>query len=54
MSFSSDIKKELNKTSNLANKELVKYELIGYLMSNNIDLNNKKIKYTTLNCTFDF
>ena len=47
MSFSSDIKKELNKTSNLANKELVKYELIGYLMSNNIDLNNKKIKYTT-------
>ena len=28
MSFSSDIKQELNKTSNLANKEQVKYELI--------------------------
>ena len=28
MSFSSDIKQELNKTSNLANKELVKYELV--------------------------
>ena len=28
MSFSSDIKQELNKTNNLANKELVKYELV--------------------------
>ena len=28
MSFSSDIKQELNKTSNLANKEIVKYELV--------------------------
>lgn len=28
MSFSSDIKQELNKTSKLANKELVKYELV--------------------------
>ena len=30
MSFSSDIKQELNKNSNLSNKEIVKNELIGY------------------------
>ena len=48
MSFSSDIKQELNKTSNLANKELVKYELIGYLISGNIDvIGNNKIKFST-------
>ncbi len=48
MSFSSDIKQELNKTSNLANKELVKYELIGYLISGNIDIiGNDKIKFST-------
>lgn len=48
MSFSSDIKQELNKTSNLANKELVKYELIGYLISGNIDIIGKnKIKFST-------
>lgn len=32
MSFSSEIKQELNKTNKLANKEIVKYELIGYLI----------------------
>ena len=32
MSFSSEIKQELNKNSNLSNKEYVKYELIGYLI----------------------
>ena len=48
MSFSSDIKQELNKTSNLANKELVKYELIGYLISGNIDVIGKnKIRFST-------
>ncbi len=50
MSFSSDIKEELNKISNLGNKEQVKYELIGYLMSNNIsDVNKSTIKFTTEN-----
>ena len=39
MSFSSEIKQELNKNNKLANKEIVKYELIGYLISGNIDLN---------------
>lgn len=42
MSFSSEIKKELNKTSSLSNKNLVKFELLGYLISGNIDLNNTK------------
>ena len=48
MSFSSNIKQELNKNSNLANKELVKDELLGYLISGNVDiLNNKYIKFST-------
>ena len=48
MSFSSEIKQELNKNSNLANKEIVKNELIGYLISGNIDVINKNnIKYST-------
>lgn len=48
MSFSSDIKQELNKTSNLANKEIVKNELIGYLISGNTSVINKKeIKFST-------
>lgn len=48
MSFSFEIKQELNKNSNLANKEIVKYELIGYLISGNIDVINKNnIKYST-------
>ncbi len=47
MSFSSDIKKELNKTSNLANKETVKYELMGYLISGNIDIEKNTVKFST-------
>lgn len=48
MSFSSEIKQELNKTSNLANKKQVKYELIGYLNSGNIDETVKNtIKFST-------
>ena len=48
MSFSSEIKQELNKTSNLSNKEIVKYELIGYLISGNIDEAIKNtIKFST-------
>lgn len=50
MSFSSDIKQELNKNSNLANKELVKYELIGYLISKNTNIIDKRhVRYTTEN-----
>ena len=48
MSFSSDIKQELNKNSNLANKEIVKNELIGYFISGNTNvMNNKEIKFST-------
>ena len=47
MSFSKDIKEELSKISNLANKELVKAELIGYLITNNVYISNNKIKYST-------
>lgn len=48
LSFSSEIKQELNKNNKLANKEIVKYELIGYLISGNIDILNKNnIKFST-------
>jgi hypothetical protein len=48
MSFSSDIKQELNKNSNLSNKEIVKNELIGYFISGNTNIvNNKEIKFST-------
>ena len=48
MSFSSDIKRELNKTNNLSNKELVKYELLGYLISSNTTIKNKKnLRFST-------
>ncbi len=47
MSFSKDVKEELSKISNLANKDLVKAELIGYLITNNISVKNNKIRYST-------
>ena len=48
MSFSSEIKQELNKSNKLANKELIKYELMGYLISKNIDMIDKNtIKFST-------
>jgi len=49
MSFSSEIKESLSKITNLANKEIVKYELIGYLISNNTVYKNGKISYKTEN-----
>lgn len=48
MSFSSDIKQELNKNSNLSNKEMVKNELIGYLIADNTNvIDNKEIRFST-------
>lgn len=48
MSFSSNIKQELNKNSNLVNKEVVKNELIGYFISGNTNvINSKEIKFST-------
>ena len=49
MSFSSEMKESLSNIANLNNKELVKYELIGYLMSNNTICTNKTICYSTVN-----
>ena len=49
MSFSSELKESLSKISNLSNKELVKYELIGYLISNNTVYKNGKTIYKTEN-----
>ena len=49
MSFSKELKEEISKTVNLANKEAVKYELMGYLISNNISVQSKKIKFSTEN-----
>lgn len=49
MSFSKEVKEELSKLNNLANKNEVKYEFIGYLTSNNISNTKNKIKYSTEN-----
>lgn len=47
MSFSLEVKKELSQIKNLANKEEVKYELMGYFISNNLVKEKNKIKYST-------
>lgn len=49
MSFSSDVKEALSKITNLTDKEAVKYELLGYLISQNTTCNKQKIQYTTEN-----
>ena len=47
MSFTSEIKEELSKKNNLSNKNLVKAELFGYLVTNNISEDNGKLKFAT-------
>ena len=47
MSFSSDLKEELSKINNLAKKEEVKYELVGYLISKNATIIKNNIRYAT-------
>ena len=49
MSFSTELKEEISKLDNLSNKEAVKYELIGYLISSNISEEKNKIKFSTEN-----
>ena len=49
MSFSSEVKEGLSKIKNLTDKNIVKYELIGYLISNNTSIRNSKIIYKTEN-----
>lgn len=47
MSFSKNVKEELSKISNLANKDAVKAELIGYLITNNTSVKKDKIRFST-------
>ena len=47
MSFSSDLKEELSKISNLNKKDEVKYELIGYLISKNASVAKNNVRYAT-------
>lgn len=47
MSFSSEVKEELSKLNNLKNKEIVYFELLGYLISKNTKVEKKKIRYST-------
>lgn len=47
MSFSSDLKEELSKINNLAKKQEVKYELVGYLISKNASVIKNNIRYAT-------
>ena len=50
MSFSSDIKQELNKANSLVNKENVKFELMGYCISANTTvIKGKNIRFSTEN-----
>lgn len=49
MSFSFEIKEELSKTNNLKNKEELKYEFLGYLISSNVSIKKDKIEYSTEN-----
>ena len=51
MSFSSEVKKEIGTINNLAKKEQIKYELIGYLLSSNCEMQKvgrkTKLKFKT-------
>lgn len=49
MSFSSDLKVELSKTNNLKNKQEVYAEFLGYLVTANINIKGKNIKFSTEN-----
>lgn len=47
MSFSADVKEELSKISNLANKECVKLEFLGYCKSNNVSIMDNILRFST-------
>lgn len=47
MSFSSEVKEELSKINNLAKKNEVEYELVGYLISRNTSIVKNNIRYAT-------
>lgn len=47
MSFSTDVKEELSKISNLSNKECVKLEFLGYSKSNNVSVMDNSLRFST-------
>lgn len=47
MSFSSNVKEELSKLSTLKDKQSVRAELIGYLITNNINIDEKNISFSS-------
>ena len=49
MSFSKEVKEELSKLNNLANKKEIESEFYGYLISDNTNINENKIRYSTEN-----
>lgn len=49
MSFSKDVKKELSKINNLSNKNEITYEFLGYIASNNIEVEKNYIRFSTEN-----
>lgn len=49
MSFSSDVKEELSKLNNWANKEVLKAELNGYYLATNTVIENREIVFSTEN-----
>ena len=49
MSFSSDVKEELSKISNLSNKQAVKMEFLGYFLTSNILIDKNNISFSTEN-----
>ena len=49
MTFSQEVKEELSKLSNLANKQEVKMEFLGYLVSSNIWIEKNCIRFSTEN-----
>lgn len=49
MSFSSEVKLELNNITNFKQKEIIEAELIGYILSGNTIINGNEITFTTEN-----
>lgn len=47
MSFSTDVKEELSKISNLSNKQCVKLEFLGYCKSNNVSIIDNSLRFST-------
>ena len=47
MSFSSDVKEELSKISNLSNKQAVKMEFLGYFLTSNVLIDKNNVSFST-------